>query len=265
MNYMPTFQLMGSEDHRPSERETALGGVIEPPKWCGFLSIAPELRHMIYPDLIASGDTAILRVSKQVHDEAEYHLYKQGICRLRFVCGSNSIKAINPPESRLSDVQNFNLTIDADYYPYVRSSGRASFIGPDLQSRVRGSGSCHLTVVFASRKTFHMPYSMIELIRSLGNFKLVTVRAHLEEIMYHPLDRRNTNKVKPRHESVLGQMFVHFRTFLGAPEWKSELCHEPRFDSLPSPPINPFPTARYLEFHPHGADMSDSEPGVLRV
>ena len=212
---------------------------------------------MIYSELIASGNIAILQVSKQVHDEAKDHLYKQGICRLHFCCNDSSdcVDALDPPGSPLDDVQNFNLKIDMSPQIGLRFPDRAGRINPDLQPCIQGSGSCHVTLLFDSTYEFSIPNPVFRFIESLGTFKLVTVRTRFLYI-YHPLDRRTRDIVQPRHKAMLEQMSTSLRMRLGDPESKSETCHELRYSLLSGPPLSPFPTARYLEFHPPRAGMS---------
>ena len=259
---------MSSGDHRLSERETILSGASEPPKSCGFLAIARELRDMIYTELIASGNVAILQVSKQVHDEAKDRLYKQGICRLHCYCNDSPdyIAVLDPPHSRLNDVRNFNLQIHTESYDNLRFPDRVGTIDPDLQPCIQGSGSCHVTILSERIRVFDMPNLVIRLIESLSTFKLVTVRAHLAHI-YHPLDRRNRNVVEPSHKDMLELMSTKLSTSLGVPEWRSETCNGVRYTMLPQPPINPFPNAPYLEFHPPKEGKLQAEPGstVLHV
>ena len=266
---------MSSEDHRPSEQEVILSGASEPPKSTGFLTIAQELREMIYTELITSGDTAILRVSKQVHDEAKYILHKHGICRLRFSCGSNYFHVFDPPKSPLPDVQNFNLKIHIGHSFSFLNHNRITWtqvkrIDPGLQPRVQSSGTCHVTLVFGSsydlRHGFDIPNSVLTLMRCLGTFKLVTLRAHFT-YFYHPSDRRNRTIHARPHKEMITQMSADLETSLGDSDWKSEPCTGPRLNVFLPRSINPFPAAPYLEFHPPGAGTSQSKPGstVLHV
>ena len=264
-----TSQLMSSGDHRSSEHQMILGRASDPPKLCGFLSIARELRDMIYTELLASGNTAILQVSKQVHDEAKDHLYRQGICRLRFECSREYFSILNPPKSPLSRVQNFNLTIDIQDLNWSNDDSAGRIIGgidPGLETCAQGSGSCHLTFSFHHAKRIYMPDIALGLLRRLGTFKLVTLRVHTNFI-YHPLDRRNKHEVAPRHRTLLEMMSTILRFSLGDAEWKSETCPGLRYNRLPRTPVNPFPNAPYLEFHPPRAGTSDLNPGptVLHV
>lgn len=264
-----TSQIMPSGDHRSSEHQMILGRASDPPKLCGFLSIARELRDMIYTDLLASGNTAILQVSKQVHDEAKDHLYRQGICRLRFQCRREYFSILNPPKSPLSGVQNFNLTIDTqdlNWNYYDRAGRIIGWIDPRLETCAQGSGSCHVTFSFNHAKSIYMPDVALGLLRRLGTFKLVTLRVHTKFI-YHPLDGRNRHVVAPHHRTLLEMMSTMLRFSLGDAEWKSETCPGLRYNRLPRTPVNPFPNAPYLEFHPRRARTSDLGPGttVLHV
>ena len=259
-------QPTSSEDHRSSERETIVSGASEPPKSCGFLSIARELRDMIYSELIPSGNTAILQVSQQVHDEVQDKLYKQGICRLQFHCGRNYFHVMDPPDSSLSKVENFNLKInigsDQRGPPFVdlnrRTLAQARRLDPSFQPYVQGSGTCNVTLVFGDTDTFHMPDSVLVLLQCLDTFKLVTLRIHFS-YLFHPWDRRRRAILAPPHRSMLEQMSAVSRDSLGDPEWKSEPYRGPF--SQERPLINPWPTAPYLEFHPQRDEMSELEPG----
>ena len=240
-----------------------LSGASEPPKSSGFLTIAPELRAMIYTELIASGKIAILQVSKQVHDEAKYHLYMQGICRLQFSCGRDYVDIFDPPESPLSDVQNFNLKIYIGRFPsnfHMRPLARIGRLDDGLQPWVQGSGTCHVTLVFESPDDFHIPDSVLFSMRCLGTFKLVTLRVHFKD-SYHPLDRRNKDTVRSHRKKMIKQISDLLEMSLGSSDWKSEPCDGPLHKMLSRPSIFPFVAAPYLEFHPPGAGMSQSKPG----
>ena len=219
---------------------------------------------MIYSELIPSGDTVVLRVSKQVHDEAKDVLYKQGICRLRFCHGRDGFDVLNPPESPLSKVQNFNIIICMRCQEYdfrgSRISDQVRTIDPALQPRVQGSGSCHVTLVFGgvSDMSMSMPNRVLVLLEDLGTFKLVTLRVHFS-YLYHPLDRRNSTKMEPAHKIMLEQMSSILRKNLGDPEWKSEPGHGLIWNMQSGPSVNPFPKAPYLEFRPPRDRMAQLE------
>ena len=272
MKYTSMFQLLSSKDHRSSERETIVSGASEPPKSCGFLSLARELRDMIYSELIPSGNTAISQVSQQVHDEVQDNLYKQGICRLQIYCGMHYFEVMDPPNVSLSKVENFNLKINIECQqrgpPSVdlnkRTLAQARRLDPSFQPFIQGPGTCNVTLVFQSAQTFHMPDSVLVLLQCLDTFKRVTLKIHFN-FTFHPFDRRNRVIMAPPHRSMLEQMSAVLRDSLGNPDWKSEPDRGP-FPQL-RPLINPFPTAPYLEFHPSRAGVSQLEPGstVLHV
>ena len=248
---------MSSGDDRPSERETIPSGTSEPRKLCGFLSIPRELRDMVYLEPIASGHTAILRVSQQVHDEAKDTLYKHGICRLRFSCygRSDDLAVLDAPDSPPNDAKNFNLRIDI---PCFLNSARR--YDPDLQHYVQGTESCHVTLVYETQTAMSLPTPVFRLIERLSTFKLVTVRIHFKFI-YHPLDRRNGVQMRPPHEAMLGFMSNWLSPSLGDPEWKTEPYHGFRDLMPPRPPINPFANAQFLEFHPPKGGEPEAKPG----
>ncbi len=69
-----------------------LGVLDEPaegPKLCelstglGILfKVAPEVRHIIYRQLIASSDLAILGTSRRIHEEAKHFIFEDGTCHM---------------------------------------------------------------------------------------------------------------------------------------------------------------------------------------
>ena len=239
------FQLMSSESSC-SWRPHIIRGASAPPRSCGFLAIPRELRDIIYNDLIASGHVAILQVSQQVHDEAKDRLYEQGICRLRCSCGPslNYINVLNLPQISPKNIQNFNLEIFIEY------RGKwARKVSPYTQPPIQGSGSCHVALFSQRDFTGYRLDPVYRLLESLSTFKLVTVRNHFIYV-YHPLDRRNRTLVEPPHMLLLEWIATESSKTLGHPEWKSDTCTRVSCYTLPQPPINPYPNAPYLEFHP---------------
>ena len=222
---------------------------------------------MIYSELIASRNVAILQVSQQVHDEAKDRLHKQGICRLQFRHRGYDFDIVNPPKSSLSKVQNFDIEIyfDCDEHyvgslDYRRFVQRARDFAPGSQPCVQGAGSCTITLVLASAKHPHLPRSVLQFINRLRTFKLVTLRAHTT-CLYHPFDRRIRDTMKPEHENLLKQASTDLRWYLGDPEWRSEPDYGTRGNLLMRPLANPFPGAPYLEFYPREAERVPKAPG----
>lgn len=71
----------------------------------GFLSLARELRDIIYNDLVTSGEVAILRVSRQLHDEVKEILHNAGIFRIHL-----NGPIAGPSASAFDNrIQNFNI------------------------------------------------------------------------------------------------------------------------------------------------------------
>ena len=226
--------------HLP-EVEAILSDLNELPRSCHFLDIARELRDIIYSDLIASGNVEILQVSQQVHDEAKDLLYRHGICRLHLP--RDYLKAFKSSKKPPRSVQNFNVNIDLDQWEYIdeKLSSPPSF---------RGSGDCHVILLFKSYGNIRMPAQLCDLIKSLSIFRLVTLRIH-STYRLHPMDRRNKLVLEPFHTQNLKSTAAKFSAALGTPEWKIDAYPRNDHEVLAQARLNPYPYAQYLEFHPH--------------
>ena len=234
-----------------SGSRAVLSSVGELPKSCGFLTLAGELRNIIYGYLITSGQIEILRVSRQLHDEANGLLYKQGICRLCFELDSpkhqpKSLRQIRIPSN--NKVQNFNLLI----FPSPTS---APLVSRGFVHSVHASGDCHIILV-CRKPCLYAPDTSIAplfIIEFLSTFKLLTLRIHFSHTL-HPMDRRNRTVMEPRHTQKLKAVAASLSSALGSPEWKPDTCPSACYQTFPrhsaQPSINPFPNAQYLEFHP---------------
>ena len=67
--------------------------------------------------------------------------------------------------------------------------------------------------------------------------------------------------IKPPHKAMLDFLSKWLSPSLGDPEWKTEDYHGLRYHMPPGPPINPFPNAQFLEFHPRKEGEPVVEPG----
>lgn len=228
-----------------------LSSVGELPKSCGFLTLAGELRNIIYGYLITSGQIEILRVSRQLHDEANGLLYKQGICRLCFELASikhqpKSLSQIRIPSN--NKIQNFNLLISP-------LTTRRPLANRGFVHSVQGSGDCHIILVWEDSWSFALDMSIahFNFIEFLSTFKLLTLRIHFSHT-FHPMDRRNRTVVERRHTQILQSVAASLPSALGSPEWKTETCPSACYQTSTcaraQPSMNPFPNAQYLEFHP---------------
>lgn len=228
------------------ENEAMLGSVVELPKSCGFLTLARELRNIIYTDLITSGRVEILRVSRKLHDEAKDLLYQIGICRLRMVCYPLSHPKVRNPTTIPSNdkIQNFNISISIRHSRDPIGS-RSRILSSSLQRSIQGSGHCHISLVYARFPNGSMPMEVLYFIRCLRTFELVTLRIH----------RRDRPIADYCHIMILLSMVDSLWSALGSPEWKSDTCSSPLSRTL-SQTSNvlsyegPLSEAQYLEFHP---------------
>lgn len=227
-----------------------LSGPNQLPTSCDFFSLPPELRDIIYRDLILSGNLEILRVCHQVHDEVKHFVYTLRVCRVDFACTRGSphsdeyLKVYFPPRTLPDGVQTFILNIGL--YGY---SHDIRIVDPYLRNFVKGSGDCHITLVAEHYDCFVMQRPVKHLIRSLSSFRLITVRIRVVYTL-HPLDRRNESKVEPGHIRNLHLLATKFSKALGHPEWKTDSYPRTTLSMLKQPHWNPYPTARYLEFRP---------------
>lgn len=227
------------------------------PKWCGFLGIARELRNMIYIDLITSRNVTILRVSRQVHDEAKDLLHKHGICRLELYPQYSSTdskilrNAVKLPPN--TTAYNLNVTI---YLDSRSKSARLEEVGPGFKHFIQGSGNCHITLFLPGPFGITISPEIFDLIGSLNTFKLVTVTIHVPHI-YHPMDRRIKRLVEPSYPETLNRIATSCSDAFGDPEWKTNTttaypkCRNPYVKDRLN--ITLFPSTPYLEFHPHKA------------
>ena len=238
-------------DSSGSEAISSSWGELSKP--LGFLTLARELRDIIYSDLISSGHIAILQVSQQLHNEAKELLYKKGISRLCLDFRGPSyhpelVKPTMMPSNQ--KVQNYDIVM----YPNRRDiMAGSSKINPVFVQSIKGSGNCHITLVF--RGSPHMPPvgRTLKFIECFRTFQIVTLRVHMMH-HFHPMDRRIGLVVEPVHKRILQDVAVSLPSALGNPEWKSDTCSCSRCEKSPYAKmkqlVGPFCNAQYLEFHP---------------
>ena len=230
------------------------------PKWCGFLGIARELRNMIYIDLITSGNVTILRVSRQVHDEAKDLLDKHGICRLELYPDFSSIhsrilrNAVKLPPNTTARNLNVIMYLQSRLPDSRLKSARVEEVGPGFPHFIQGSGDCHITLFFPEYFGIAIPLEVFDLIRSLNTFKLITVTIHISH-NFHPMDRRIKLLVEPCYPETLNRIATSCSAAFGDPEWKTNTTttypkHRNPYDKARFN-ITLFPNTPYLEFHPH--------------
>ncbi len=237
-----------------SGSEAILSSLGELSKQCGFLTLARELRDIIYSDLISSGHIAILRVSRQLHEEAKELLYEKGICRLCLdydgpSCHPEVLDPTMMPSSQ--KVQNFEIVM---CIPNSRNiMAWSSNRNPVLLQSVQGSGNCHITLVFRGLPNVPHAGCTLKFIKALCTFKVVTVRVHILHD-FHPMDRRIGLVVEPAHKEILQSVADLLPSALGNPEWKSDTCSCSRCKTSSYAKmrqlVGPFCNAQYLEFHP---------------
>lgn len=75
-----------------------------------LIRLPRELRDMIYPKLIASGHTEVLRASPALMMEGAKFLPMDGICRMNFGDGQK-IPTINPSQSIADNIQNISINV----------------------------------------------------------------------------------------------------------------------------------------------------------
>ena len=242
-----------------SESKATLSSLGERPKPCGLLTIAGELRDIIYSHLIASGQVEILRLSQQLHDEAKETLYKKGIfrvslCTQKRIYQPEVLRPMTMPSH--SKVQNFNIIMSFELLgcnrEHIPMNGFDKLDLGFLLS-VQGSGDCHITLAFGVIP-HHPPYDdFLHFMQLLGTFKLVTLRIHTNHRL-HPMDRRNQLVLKPRLTLVLQSIAASSSPALGYAEWKPDTCSSARYQMSSYVKAehygSPFPNAQYLEFHP---------------
>lgn len=237
------------------------------PKSAGFLSLARELRDIIYSDLITSGDVAILRVSQQLHDEAKDILYKQGIFRM-YLNVSTSEKyhdTWRPSVLQVDNrIQNFNILI---YLPssMLRTHGqlyRSEYdkLTFDYIQSCQGSRAFHLTLIFDATTTTDVLYHrsrILELLRTFSSTELFTLRVDTTSD-YPPFSSHNLAAMESIHTWILQSFASSLQPTLGYPEWKLDSCPSSRYQTSTyakaHPDVRPFPNAQYLEFHPRERD-----------
>ena len=194
-----------------SEGEAPLG-IRKLAKPFNFLSLARELRDIIYSDLITSGDVVILRVSQQLHDEAKEVLHKQKIFRM-YLSTPTSAKSHNSWRPSVlavnNTIQNFNILM---YMPpsMLRSPGRLFSSEYDkltleyIQSR-QDSRDCHLTLItnISFLRTRTLRTRILEFVCTLSNFELVASRIHNSTRNGLPVTSRNVAVMEYMHTETL--------------------------------------------------------------
>ncbi|CAD6568629.1 MAG: hypothetical protein ASARMPRED_001888 [Alectoria sarmentosa] len=239
----------------PSESQSAFRSIEELPKSCGFLALATELRDPIYSELFTSGQVEILRVSRQLHNEAKDVLYKQGICRLVLyfdhpLSQPEVLSAITIPSNR--KVQNFNILMSLPDATDVKASrsDRYKKLNLGFGRSVQGSGDCHITLLFRGSRVIHMPLAAIKLIELLSTFKLVTLRILISHDL-HSMDEMDRMVAAPSHTQILTSVAASLPSTLGCPAWKSDTrSNSPYPYAKTQSQKSPSPNAQYLEFHP---------------
>lgn len=254
---MPTSS---TRPHLP-KGEAIPSGPDELPTSCNFSSISREIRDIIYGDLITSKNLEVLRVSKQVHDEAKDVLYRLGIYRLNLSCAArlcryDYLKLFEPPETLPENVRNFNFNIAIDQYRFDDDR-----LGPSFRPSVRGSRDCHITLDFQGYGHFRVPVPVYKLIESLSTSRLVTLRIHFAYRL-HPMDRRNKDDLEPLHAHYLQTTATEFSAVLGDPIWRTDTYPGNDYEMLAHERLNPFPNAQYLEFHPRKKKRLSAEPTI---
>ena len=259
-----------------SQGETLLP-IEKGPKSAGFLSLARELRDIIYSDLITSGDVAILRVSQQLHDEAKEILHKQGIFRIDFnmPTSGKSHNTWRPSVLAANNrIQNFNILMYLSS-SMLRSSDRLFSSEYDkltleyIQSRP-GSRDCHLTLILKKTDVLYSGTRILELVPTFSSFELFTLRIHTTS--YHPpVSSDNAAAVELIHTTILKRLASSLQPALGHSEWRLDSCPSSRYQTSTyakaQPDVRPVRSARYLEFHPRerngraqtGSTIGDSD------
>ncbi|KAL2040007.1 hypothetical protein N7G274_007410 [Stereocaulon virgatum] len=77
-----------------------------------LVALAPELRHIIYRQLIVKGHVRILGASQAINKEASEFIFKDGIFRMEFVTSGDSGLPSNLSQLLLENVQNVSIRVD---------------------------------------------------------------------------------------------------------------------------------------------------------
>ena len=244
-------KMMGNN---PVMSHPTISSVSKTPNSCRFFAPPPEIRDIIYGDLFSSGNTAILRVSRKVHGDAQDSLYKQGICRIRLVeeVRSNRTKLLGPLESVPDGVPSFNITLSmrsTSNWPSTRLQKYHEQLAGYFGKSMMGHGDCNITLVLPFPDASNAIDTLWTILPSLSAFKHVTVTIEYGHI-YHPLDRRNKTKVEPVHNETLNLIAARLSTKLGDPERRMVTCPSVHASNSKAPEINPYPGAMYLDFCP---------------
>lgn len=241
-----------------SQSKTALG-IERVPKSSGFLSLARELRDIIYSDLITSGDVEILRVSQQLHDEAKEILLKAGIFRmyLNTPTAEESYNIWRPSMLAINNrIQNLNILLympsSMGDFPRRLFSSEYDKLTLDYIRSCQGLGECQLTLILQSYD-LSSPPEILELIRKLTSFKLVAVRIHITGLL-QPFNSVTVARMEPSHRLMLQCLATFLKSALGCPEWRLDTGPSARYQTSTyakvQPDVSPFRNLRYLEFHP---------------
>ena len=131
---------------------------------------------MIYTNLIAAGETTILRTSKAVFQEASHFLYRHGICRL-VIPGKNATSSPDFLFSKLyaAVIQNLDLRLAMRGLVDLKTANL--FGGSEVCRR-----NCHISVEnnadtpYAPDELLAVPEAVLDLFQKFTSFRLLTIR-----------------------------------------------------------------------------------------
>jgi hypothetical protein len=141
-----------------------------------LVTLAPELRHIIYRQLIAEGHVRILGVSQAINKEASEFIFKDGIFRTEFGHPGNSVLPSNPSLLLLENVQNVSIWVDNRIRNVFRSD--RYYPGPSFQGFWRRPDDEHMTQKLELLRPFagsgiHRKACCVIFEVSMGRWKMV--------------------------------------------------------------------------------------------
>ena len=221
---------------------------------CLFFKLPPEIRFMIYSDLVRSGDLGVLGLCQRIHREALEVVYREGIHRVKAykTAYGDGIHCVKPYKTggrtaheidRISDkVQN--VEIYAHLSAFTQSGyetvNSLEALHPELKNTAIRRKNCwiYLTHVDFQRE-LHRQSRLFIVLRLSLQFDNIFLNIHLPITSY-------PERTDPRGLNVLANFERQFKAlgkemepFFGASAW-----HD-----------SPDPMYRYWTFHPYRARL----------
>ena len=199
---------------------------------CLFFKLPPEIRCMIYSDLIRSGDLEVLRLCQKIHREAIGIIYRDGIQRVNTYSSAYRMalygRQMTLEMDRISDkAQNVEIYIHLENH--FGSGYEVDFLEalhPELKNTSIRRKNCWIYLRYNDYRVKSDTESLIIVLRLVQHFDNVFLNIHLpiNLILDHCKTLRLNHLadfVEPRFESLGNEM----EPFFGPSTWHNS--HDP--------------------------------------